>query len=212
MEAKRLLKMLEMQDLMNKKVNPEWKSMGWSWDTAMWMEAAEMLEHYGWKWWKKQEPDMAQAKMELIDIWHFGLSSLVQHNESDTSLEQLAKEIADDHHGEFDGKPLVDFKTSVEDFVHHTVETGQFSVERFANLANHLGLSFNELYTTYVGKNVLNMFRQDNGYKEGTYIKDWHGEEDNVHLVRILNNVDKTLLNVKDEIYLRLNTIYSGVV
>ncbi|MFA6630524.1 MAG: dUTPase, partial [Sulfuricurvum sp.] len=35
------------------------------------------------------------------------------------------------------------------------------------------------LYRLYVGKNILNQFRQDHGYKEGHYIKIWNGLEDN---------------------------------
>jgi hypothetical protein len=47
------------------------------------------------------------------------------------------------------------------------------------------GLNLNELYKLYVGKNILNQFRQDNGYKDGSYIKVWAGEEDNVVMMRI---------------------------
>ena len=47
-----------------------------------------------------------------------------------------------------------------------------------------------ELYRQYVGKNVLNSFRQDYGYKEGTYIKNWNCEEDNVVLTRLLGLID----------------------
>jgi len=34
-------------------------------------------------------------------------------------------------------------------------------------------------YVLYMAKNALNQFRQDNGYKEGTYIKMWGDVEDN---------------------------------
>lgn len=51
------------------------------------------------------------------------------------------------------------------------------------------------LFESYVGKNVLNKFRQDNGYKEGTYIKIWKdGREDNEHLMDYMREVD-----VKDD-------------
>ena len=39
-------------------------------------------------------------------------------------------------------------------------------------------------------KNVLNKFRQDNGYKTGEYSKVWFGKEDNVHLEEILNKLE----------------------
>lgn len=33
-----------------------------------WTECAELMDHIGWKWWKKQEIDIEQAQIELIDI------------------------------------------------------------------------------------------------------------------------------------------------
>ena len=50
------------------------------------------MEHYGgWKWWKKDTPDMEQVLLEIVDIWHFGMSCLLQ-NERDQ--ERLASNIA----------------------------------------------------------------------------------------------------------------------
>ena len=73
-----LIIMLEMQDAMNTKVNPDWRSANNEWYRAIWVECAEMLDHYGWKWWKHQEPDLNQVKLELIDILllFFGLVML----------------------------------------------------------------------------------------------------------------------------------------
>ena len=59
-------------------------------------------------------------------------------------------------------------------------------MEAFIDVAIQSGLNLDKLYTLYVGKNILNQFRQDHGYKEGTYIKIWNGEEDNVTMQSIL--------------------------
>jgi hypothetical protein len=64
------------------------------------------------------------------------------------------------------------------------------------------------LYRQYVGKNVLNFFRQDHGYKEGTYKKLWNGREDNEHLVEVLNSLDISLSDYSDKIYASLKTRY----
>ena len=61
---------------------------------------------------------------------------------------------------------------------------------RFWDLMAATELNFDDLYRAYVGKNVLNFFRQDNGYKEGTYIKTWDGREDNEHLSEITAGMD----------------------
>ena len=57
-------------------------------------------------------------------------------------------------------------------------------------------LDLETLYRLYVGKNILNQFRQDNGYKDDTYIKVWNGEEDNVVMKRIWEEDS----NIKPEI------------
>ena len=45
--------MLELQDSMNAKVNKEWREQNFEWYRAIWIECAELLDHHGWKWWKK---------------------------------------------------------------------------------------------------------------------------------------------------------------
>jgi uncharacterized protein with FMN-binding domain len=42
--------------------------------------------------------------------------------------------------------------------------------------------TFEDVYRLYIGKNCLNQFRQDNGYKDGSYTKIWDGKEDNVYM------------------------------
>ena len=69
-------------------------------------------------------------------------------------------------------------------------------------------LDFDALYTAYVGKNVLNFFRQDHGYKEGTYIKNWAGREDNEHLVEVLASLDHSADDFAKEVYDSLNSRY----
>ena len=62
---------------------------------------------------------------------------------------------------------------------------------------------------SYVGKNTLNFFRQDNGYKDGTYIKEWDGLEDNEVLVEILETLDPTHEDFKNQVYKGLADRYS---
>jgi hypothetical protein len=58
-------------------------------------------------------------------------------------------------------------------------------ISEFFDLVVMSGLNLDTLYRLYVGKNILNQFRQDHGYKDGSYIKIWDGEEDNVVMKRI---------------------------
>ncbi len=69
--------MLTLQDGMNQKVNPQWLSANYAYLRAAMIESVEGIEHHGWKWWKAQHKDLPQLQMELVDIWHFALSSII---------------------------------------------------------------------------------------------------------------------------------------
>lgn len=59
------------------------------------------------------------------------------------------------------------------------------------------------------GKNVLNFFRQDHGYQEGTYRKSWHdGREDNEHLVELVHSLDASRISFQEDLYKALKTRY----
>jgi len=73
------------------------------------------------------------------------------------------------------------------------------------------GLDFETLYVAYIGKNVLNFFRQDNGYKDGSYIKEWDGREDNEHLVELSAALDSESEGFRDELYKALHARYQSL-
>ena len=66
------------------------------------------------------------------------------------------------------------------------------------------GVNLHSLFECYIGKNVLNKFRQDNGYKDGSYIKIWNGKEDNIVMSEILASGVSGI----DEIYEALQIEY----
>jgi hypothetical protein len=63
-----------------------------------------------------------------------------------------------------------------------------------------------------MGKNVLNKFRQDNGYKQKTYQKIWDGQEDNVYLMDIIRQILPTNEVFEDLVYECLNEKYKKVI
>ncbi len=73
-----------------------------------------------------------------------------------------------------------------------------------------IDMDFDQLYRMYVGKNVLNFFRQDHGYKNGSYIKVWQGREDNEHLAELLSQLDSESASFKDQVYQGLQARYTG--
>ncbi|MEM0516061.1 dUTP diphosphatase [Pseudoalteromonas sp. YIC-827] len=182
--AKKIAVMLEMQHAMNTKVHEQWFDQGFEWYRAIWVECAEMLDHYGWKWWKKQTPDTEQVILELVDIFHFGLSLRIDGETSFTDLAAALEQEMAQVHSE------ADFKATLEVLAASAVNDKAFNAAAFAGCMQQIGMNIDDLYRGYVGKNTLNFFRQDNGYKDGTYIKVWHGQEDNEHLVEVVKSLD----------------------
>jgi dimeric dUTPase (all-alpha-NTP-PPase superfamily) len=193
--------MLDLQDSMNTRVNASWQDQGFEWYRAIWVECAELMDHYGWKWWKHQAPDMEQVKLELIDIWHFGLSHLLQNKEDPTVLLMEIQE-------SFGTDKNDSFRDLLESFAEYTLVNKDFSIPLFVALLEEVDMSFDDLYCGYVGKNVLNFFRQDHGYKDGTYIKVWDGREDNEHLVEIMAGLELSDKEFTDNLYQALKLRY----
>ena len=201
-----LVNMLTMQHNMKTRVHENWVEQHFEWYRAAWIECGELIDHYGYKWWKKQQPDMEQVWLEIIDIWHFGMSALFVEGKS---IEQIAGEIAEDLAGH---EPSgLDLREATEALALHALQSRSFSPARFRDLMLAAGMEFAELYTAYVGKNVLNFFRQDHGYKEGTYIKNWLGREDNEHLVELVAPLDKDAEDFAMQVYHALESRYREV-
>jgi len=197
-----LANMLELQNEMNSKVHADWREQDFEWYRAIWVESAELLDHYGWKWWKKQIPDVDQIALELVDIWHFGLSQLLLKGHSVEDITAIVE-------SEFSSpKSSGDFAADLEKFTETTLSTKDFDLSGFARLMAGINMDFETLYIGYVGKNVLNFFRQDHGYQDGSYQKLWGGIEDNEHLVDIVAQLDTSAEDFKDELYQRMEKRY----
>ncbi len=206
--------MLSLQNNMNIKVNPEWLTAGYGYLRAAMVESVEAIDHHGWKWWKAQDKDLPQLQMELVDIWHFALSASIIDYKGDieATATALAAQLAENSpHVQFDGQPYSPASMSLLDNLE--LMTGmcaakRFSVPLFMQIVTQSEMTGEELYRQYVGKNVLNFFRQDNGYKAGTYVKTWDGREDNAHLVEVLDSLDMNAPDYAELVYKGLTERY----
>ena len=181
--------MADMQEHHNRNVHPLWRDQDYAYYRAVWVECAELLDHFGWKWWKLQRPDLDQVKLEIVDIWHFGLSDLMRGGALDGSVAEMLHATASAP----DGAPSAGgeaFRLAVEELAASTLGGRRFAMEPFVAVLSSLPLPLDELFRMYVGKNVLNNFRQEHGYKTGQYRKLWQGREDNEHLVELLMALD----------------------
>ena len=161
-----------------------------------------MLDHYGWKWWKHQQPDIDQVRLELVDIMHFAMSDyLLQEADNNLVADRIIAELSDP--GASD-----DIRGAIEIMAQSTIADRSMHFSGFANIMQLAGMDFDQLYRMYIGKNVLNFFRQDHGYKDGSYIKVWNGREDNEHLAELLSELDSGSENFKDLVYQNLKSRY----
>ena len=198
----KLLVMLDMQDAMNSRVNANWRQANNAWYRAIWTECAEMLDHYGWKWWKHQQPELDQVRLELVDIFHFAMSNyMLGQSDNNAVAERIIEELTD-------ARNQRDIRVAIETMAQTTIANQSMHFSDFANVMNLIEMDFGDLYRMYVGKNVLNFFRQDHGYKDGSYIKVWQGKEDNEHLAELLGELDSEAIDFKDMVYAGLEARY----
>ncbi len=221
----KILQMLELQQKLNDATNGE----GWEngitkngklidWKRCAYLECAELIESYPWKHWKNidADPDFENIKIEAVDIWHFIMSQALADykNKELGSIEALADNIVNLPNFDTFQEPTVPTEKdnyeqieTVEEMMRTLLCGGSTEklVMQFIDVAMQSRLNLDSLYKLYIGKNILNQFRQDHGYKEGNYIKEWNGEEDNVTMQRIL---DETPAITPEALYEALEKYY----
>lgn len=164
-------KLLAMQDTLNTYIHPEWKAQFFDWNFAIIDECREIKEHLGWKWWKENyqcgltKANRKQVQLEVIDILHFILSADVQDGYNVVSA---TKELNSAYKAE-----QADFESHVEGLLLSAAKGNPYLSERWATLAILTGLTTEQVIEIYTQKYVLNKFRQDHGYKDGSYCKEW---------------------------------------
>jgi len=222
---KYIYQMLQLQQQLNDATNGE----GWekgitkngkeiNWRRCIYMESAELIESYPWKHWKSidAQANLANAQIEAVDIWHFVMSLALEDYKINVrgDIGFLASEIEKIEnfgafvHGSKLNSNYKEVITHIEDmlraiFAH---KRSLKVLEKFFIIAKDVGLNIETLYKLYVGKNILNQFRQDNGYKIGEYIKIWDGKEDNEVMQELL---DTNAHITPDELYSELQAIYT---
>jgi dimeric dUTPase (all-alpha-NTP-PPase superfamily) len=181
------------------------------------MEIGELIESTPWKHWKNidKPSDIENIKIELVDIWHFLMSYTLQETNVAKSIISINEKCKYDTKKSFEA---IDVINQSEDLMYLTLAlmtnncTYENEIEnlisKFFKCCEACTLSFDELYNFYIGKNCLNKFRQDNGYKSGDYVKIWNKKEDNVVMMQILENSKSITF---DELYLQLECEYKKI-
>jgi len=223
----KILQMLQLQQDLNDTTN----GLNWekgitkngkiiNWKRCTYLECAELIESYPWKHWKdiNANPDYENIKIEAVDIWHFIMSQGLEDYKIKNlgNIKDLAIRInALQNYSDFITDVIPTTKNYYEQIEVVEVlmktlfcdEPIEKLIETFIDVAVISGLNLDSLYKLYVGKNILNKFRQDHGYKDGSYIKIWNNKEDNVTMQNILES-NKNIS--PKELYARLEIAYSS--
>ena len=218
---------------LQQKLNDETNGLGWengytkndrmiNWKRCIYMESAELIDSFNWKHWKdiNKATDWENATIEIIDIWHFVMSLLLEEYKTTDrgNIDKLVAAVVDVHGFErFSKEPenrdnadTMEVINDVESIMHITtasqIDLFDGLLKDYFAMSLKCGVNLKILYKFYIAKNVLNQFRQDNGYKEGTYKKVWGTKEDNEIMLEIM--AENTLS--ADELYKELNKAYNA--
>lgn len=179
-----------------------------SWLRCIYMEAAEAIDSFNWKHWKDidAKPDLDNAKVELVDIWHFLMSEAIHYGDAGFA------EIYNDMQPERETNPekLVEILEKIVAIsASANVDKSQNSLYQlfalFFQAIAHMEMDVPELYKRYLVKNQLNTFRQDHGYKDGSYVKMWGDVEDNVIAFKIMDDNPEL---TPEQLYEQLESAY----
>lgn len=190
---------VELQHEFNQQVAKDYLAQRFNWNNAIIVESGELLESLAYKWWKKQVPDMENVKVEAIDLLHFVISNYIQNIGIDETIDRFIQYFTTDE---------IVKTESLADLVNMLNYNDWERFEIMKAMFESLNMSNEDIYIAYITKNCLNKFRQDFGYKDGTYIKDWNGKEDNVIAFEIANEwgADEQLFG---QLYQDLETYYN---
>jgi len=164
-------------------------------------ELIEHIESYPYKHWHdiNRDPDIENAQLELVDVFHFLLSMSMQRTER-LSIAEIPGIMARTYSSAKeevallgDGVLTLELRSNlVRTLINKISGSSPMSTIFFSFfcLTEATDMNLDKLYRLYMIKNVLNQFRQSKGDREGDregdYSRIWHGEEDNSYITSYL--------------------------
>ncbi len=149
------------------------------------VETVELINWYPWKWWKKgKDANIVQAKIELVDIWHF----LLSHFGAMEVEPQFFDEGCIGCNMEDPNIDIKDFLKSISESDPYRVNCGDV-LYFFQSVILSLGFTLKEVLAIYDAKYNLNLLRNNYGYNDGSYVKEWQpGIEDNDVMMEMVDS------------------------
>lgn len=221
------------------------KGLTINWDIALYTEIAELVESFNWKHWKNDNPvdqyeyDKDNLIVETVDILHFILSVVLEKVTKIYSITKGKEEIINkalDYiedpnftnviYATYEENKKINKSLLIEDAMammscgyNRDIKKLPVLFHNFLKLTVDINFfqKFNlmDMYKSYVCKSFLNEFRQNNGYKEGTYVKYFNGQEDNVTAFELMKKYTLDELvhdfnSVRKDWFLEFSNLYNN--
>ena len=210
LSREQIVEHLHLQDQLNQLVHPDWLNQNFNWTRAIMVEATELLDHIGWKWWKAHKMDIDQTWLEMVDIWHFILSHelVLCSGDYEIAAGSIFEELTTQAGKRGTALHLMNMRELTHELIGDAA-FGNVSTDVFSLLMGKLTMTWEQLHSMYLAKNVLNIFRQRNGYQTGDYAKIWgkHGEDNQV-LARLVE-ADPSI--TAEQLLAQLDSLYIEV-
>ena len=249
--------MLEIQDGLNAAMGDAWSEATFEnpgcFDlvAAIAVECGEAIDHLKYKWWNNgAEPDHKQFQMEIIDIAHFLLGITILRNRiAGADVLPLLMEALDnsyvlhESYAETDKTHCIsyvkrilyeslklEYNQRLDTPYNATLKLAWRWVFR-AYFASLQRADFDHFFNAYIGKAVLNKFRNDHGAKkygvvrdhvafvdhvsangDDPYLKIWFGREDNEILQAAIKKLNDESNLTRESINSILETAYSDAI
>jgi len=217
--SNKIAEMFQLQNQLNINTNGKDWLKGYTkenreidWYRCIYMETAEAIDSLNWKHWKNinTQDDLQNLKIEIVDIWHFLMSQIIKEQGLKQAIDYFEAILHKEKLEKTTNQSLL--ITLEKLLLSSTQRILEKTTQNFIEIINHKDYqdqwNFDELYLLYIGKNCLNQFRQDNGYKTGNYTKNWNAKEDNVYMQNFLEkqkNIDyKTLYKYLEKEYKKI--------
>ena len=142
-------------------------------------ELGEYVASLGYQDWKVVPRDELNLIVELADICIFAMNCEFY----DSGRVGITPVKADHCHLGF--SPDVAF---VDEILRMIVE------KEFYNIPSFIVTNHPEVLYAIEAKQALNVVRQAFGYKEGTYVKNWDGQEDNVYMMELFHRGERNIV------------------
>jgi dimeric dUTPase (all-alpha-NTP-PPase superfamily) len=199
--------LLEMQSRVNLSYDYPIKQ---DFEVAAIVEAGELIDHLGYKWWSNSKVDLDQAFLEVVDILHFSLC-IILRDSPDEEVKLNLTTSGNFKVNEPNQNQIIDATVELlDELIHYRYANKSVFSPGYVDILTSLcDVAYSiegdgwqkKLLSTFTGKNALNIFRMGNGYGNGEYNKvaDWFGTgeavEDNVLLARLIDDKEIVELN-----------------